>query len=1122
MNKKQVFRKIEGLIGRVVLCVCLSVCTLAARAQDNLLTVNLDKVPLSEAIAAIEGQSRYLFMLGEGIDASAEFISVHAEKQPLREVLDQLIRGSRLAYSIEGQNILLSLTGTDTDKPFTVRGRVSDRTGAPVIGAAVLVKGTTIGTSTGLDGSYTLEIPAPAATAVLTVNFLGYAPMEILVGQRSQIDFALREEAQTVDAVVVTALGIKRSEKALSYNVQQVNSEDIVGNKDANFINSLNGKVAGVNINASSSGVGGASKVVMRGSKAISQSSNALYVIDGIPMFNLGSEGGTEFDSRGTTEAIADINPEDIESISVLTGAAAAALYGNNAANGAIVITTKKGKAGALSVTVSQNTEFLRPFRMPEFQSRYGTGSLASSASSVDKSWGARLNAATIGGGYDPADDFLQTGVVTTETVALSTGTEKNQTYVSASAVNSKGMVPNNDYDRYNFTFRNTTSFLKDRMTLDVGASYIKQSDMNMVNQGTYSNPLVTAYLFPRGNDWEDIRMYERWDSDRKLATQYWPEKMFSALTGQNPYWIAYRNLRENKKDRYMLNANLNYRILDWLSVSGRVRIDNSNNEYTKKLYATSNTTLTNEGSDALSKGSFMLERTIDKQTYADILVNINKTFGENWSLNANIGTSYSDMQQSIFSNEGPIMSTGIANVFNVMQLDNTKTKRIQSGYRDQTQSLFASVEAGFKNTYFLTLTGRGDWPSQLAGPYSAKTAFFYPSVGASVVLSEALPMPKWISYLKVRGSFASVGLPIPRFLAQQTYEWDNANQQWASKTHYPMGELKPERTDSWEVGLTARFLRHFNVDLSLYTAKTYNQTFDPGISPSSGYSTMYIQTGSVRNKGIELSAGYSNEWGKFGWSSNFTFSANRNEIMELMEGYVIPVINEPMTLDRLDIGGLGYARFLLKKGGSLGDLYSTADLRRDSRGNIYVDADGKVVGNTTNVKDIKLGSVFPKANLAWRNDFNYGNFNFGFMLSARLGGIVYSATQAYMDYYGVSEATAAARDFGGVVVNGDLIDAENWYSVVAGQGGLPQYYTYSATNFRLQEVSIGYTIPKAKLWNIADVTVSLVGRNLWMIYCEAPFDPEAVATTGNYYQGIDNFMMPGTRNLGFNVRLKF
>ncbi len=355
------------------------------------------------------------------------------------------------------------------------------------------------------------------------------------------------------------------------------------------------------------------------------------------------------------------------------------------------------------------------------------------------------------------------------------------------------------------------------------------------------------------------------------------------------------------------------------------------------------------------------------------------------------------------------------------MQLDNTKTKRIQSGYRDQTQSLFASVEAGFKNTYFLTLTGRGDWPSQLAGPYSAKTAFFYPSVGASVVLSEALPMPKWISYLKVRGSFASVGLPIPRFLAQQTYEWDNANQQWASKTHYPMGELKPERTDSWEVGLTARFLRHFNVDLSLYTAKTYNQTFDPGISPSSGYSTMYIQTGSVRNKGIELSAGYSNEWGKFGWSSNFTFSANRNEIMELMEGYVIPVINEPMTLDRLDIGGLGYARFLLKKGGSLGDLYSTADLRRDSRGNIYVDADGKVVGNTTNVAISNSARYSRRRIWPGATTSTTATSIFGFMLSARLGGIVYSATQAYIGLLRGCRKPRPPRDFGGVVVNGDL-----------------------------------------------------------------------------------------------------
>lgn len=243
---------------------------------------------------------------------------------------------------------------------------------------------------------------------------------------------------------------------------------------------------------------------------------------------------------------------------------------------------------------------------------------------------------------------------------------------------------------------------------------------------------------------------------------------------------------------------------------------------------------------------------------------------------------------------------------------------------------------------------------------------------------------------------------------------------------------------------------------------------------------------------------------------------------MELMENYENPVSHELVTLERLDIGGLGSARFVLKKGGSLGDLYSTADIRRDSNGNIYVDANGEVSSNTQ-AEDIKLGSVFPKCNLAWRNDFKWKQLSFGFMLSARVGGIVYSATQAYLDYYGVSEATATARDFGGVPVNGnDLIDAGKWYSVVAGQNGVPQYYTYNATNLRLQEASIGYTLPRNKLGGIADITVSLVGRNLWMIYCKAPFDPEAVATTGNYYQGIDNFMMPSTRNLGFNVRLNF
>ena len=342
-------------------------------------------------------------------------------------------------------------------------------------------------------------------------SYVGYKPQEIAAKGQRTINVMMLADSQLIEEVVVTALGIKRSEKALSYNVQQVNADDITKNKDVNFVNSLNGKVAGVNINASSSGVGGVSKVVMRGTKSIMQTSNALYVIDGVPVLSGRSNkaGGTEFDSQGSTEPIADINPEDIESMSVLTGAAAAALYGSEAANGAIIITTKKGKEGRLSLTVSSNTEFTTPFVMPSFQNRYGTGTGGVLSTSGALSWGARLTDAN-NYGYSPKDNYFQTGIIGTESISLSTGTEKNQTYASAAAVNSKGIIPNNKYNRYNFTVRNTTSFLNDKMKLDVGISYILQNDRNMTNQGSYNNPLVGAYLFPRGNDWEDIQMYER------------------------------------------------------------------------------------------------------------------------------------------------------------------------------------------------------------------------------------------------------------------------------------------------------------------------------------------------------------------------------------------------------------------------------------------------------------------------------------------------------------------------------------------------------------------------------------------------------------------------------------
>ena len=1111
MNKTR-FCKIRNLF-EVILLMCLSLHIRGAQAQTARFTIHLDNVPMEQVVNEIEAQSRYLFLFNKDIDSRRIIVSVHAENQTITQILPALFKDTGLDYTIEGMSVLVTKRSEKPENPVAVSGRVSDTKGLPIVGASVIVRGTTLGVSTDTNGRFSLEVPAPASSRVLEISYLGYETARVTVGSRSHFDITLRESSSEIEQVVVTALGIKRQEKALSYNVQQVAPSDITMVKDANFMNSLTGKVAGVTINTSSSGVGGASKVVMRGTKSILQSSNALYVIDGIPMNNVGGGGGTEFDSRGATEAIADLNPEDIESISVLTGASAAALYGSSAANGAIMITTKKGQAGQFRVTYSSQTEFLAPFVMPEFQNRYGTGSYGSVSGSPVYSWGPKLTDAARTG-YTP-DDFFETGHVYTNAVTLSGGTEKNQTYFSAAAVNSDGIIPNNYYDRYNFTFRNSTQFLQDRLHLDVSASYIVQKDRNMINQGVYSNPIVSAYLFPRGDDFEAVKIFERWDPARKISVQYWPQGEGGDLRMQNPYWIAYRNPRDTDKKRYMASATLSYDILPWLNVSGRARIDNTNSVYTQKLYASSNTTIT-EGS---SQGHYTEITNADEQIYADVMANVNKTFGDDWSLVANVGASINDVRSRELSYRGPIRDSGVPNLFTVFDLDREKSRAQKWGWQEQTQSLFGSVEVGWKQMLYLTVTGRNDWASQLAG--SPQKSFFYPSVGLSWIPSATFDLPDAFTYLKLRASFSSVGIPFPRFLTTPTYAYDETTQQWLPTTFREIGQLYPERTKTWEVGLDTRLWNDLRLSASWYLADTSNQTFQPTVSTSSGYSSMYVQTGCVRNTGVEASLGYGHSWRDFSWDTNVTFTWNRNEILDLMDGMCDPMTGEPLK-DRLEIKGLGKAKYILKKGGTMGDLYTTSNLKYDENGYIQVDRNGNFV--TTDVgEEIYLGSVLPDYNLAWRNDFSWKGAHLGILFTGRIGGICYSATQANMDLFGVSETSAAARDAGGVLINGrEMVDPQRWYAAIASQSGLPHYYTYSATNFRLQELSVGYTLPRRWFRDVCSIDVSFVGRNLWMIYCKAPFDPEAIASTGNNYQGIDYFMVPSLRSLGFSLRVTF
>lgn len=446
MNKKRI-QQIKCLF-TLFFVVCASFYATRSYAQNNAVTIRLSGVSMERVMNEIENQTNYLFLSNKDVDINS-VVSVDVEARPLSEALAQMVRGTDVVYRFDGKYILLSKADR---RPVTVKGVVTDADGAPVIGASVIVKGTTVGASTNTDGSFSLQVPPPAENAVLTVTYLGYEPVDVTVGSRTDFRITLRDSAVAVENVVVTALGIKRQEKALSYNVQQVKSEELTTVKDANFMNSLVGKVAGVQINSGASGPGASARVVMRGEKSIEKGNNVLYVIDGIPMYNhsFGGDGGTYAKQAGS-ESAADINPEDIESINMLTGPSAAALYGSDAANGVVVINTKRGVKDRTVVTVSNSTTFSKVYRLPDMQNSYGT-------SSGLMNWGEKY-AST----FD-AKKFFNTGTNIINSVSVSTGNEKNQTYISASTTNTAGIIPENTYDRYNFTARNTTSFAKDKL----------------------------------------------------------------------------------------------------------------------------------------------------------------------------------------------------------------------------------------------------------------------------------------------------------------------------------------------------------------------------------------------------------------------------------------------------------------------------------------------------------------------------------------------------------------------------------------------------------------------------------------------------------------------------------
>ena len=991
-------------------------------------------------------------------------------------------------------------SGVNSRAKQSVKGKVVDGKGEALIGVTVKIKGTKQATITNMDGEYMLDAHQGD---VLEFSYVGFNTQEVKVNG-AQINLTLVEDSHKLNEVVVTALGIKREQKALSYNVQQIGNGELVRNKDANFVNSLNGKIAGVSFSKSGSGVGGATRVVMRGAKSIEGDNNVLYVIDGMPLFNFSGskDSGIMGTGRVQAEGISDFNPEDIESISVLAGPSAAALYGSSAANGAILITTKKGKEGKFEVSFSSSADFSSPLMMPQFQNIYGN------KPDSYESWGDELATPST---YDPRKDFFRTGTNFINSVTINTGNKFNQTFASIASTNSKGIVPNNTYDRYNFTVRNTSHLLEDKLVLDLGASYIKQQDKNMVSQGEYWNPIVAAYLFPRGESFEAIKTFERYDKTRKFPVQYWPVSE-GRFANQNPYWTAYRNIAPDDKDRFMFNAGLTYKLFEWLNVAGRVRYDRTFMTSERKIYASSYSNF------AKPKGGYEYSDYKDHQTYIDFLANINKRFGD-LSLVSSVGFSYSDYASLTRGYKSDLVL--VPNKFSLKNLDLSTGSIIEDGGGSKVRNVaaFASVELGWKSMLYLTLTGRNDWNSRLVN--SKEESFFYPSVGLSGIISEMVKLPSFISYLKVRSSFTEVGAPVAYSgMTPGTITTPIVGGSLVPTGIYPFGDYKAERTRSYEFGLTARFLKKLSLDLTLYRSNTFNQTFIAELPEGSGYKSAYLQAGNVQNKGIEMSIGYNEKVGDFGINTSFVFSKNINEIKEMVSNYTHPLSPKPLNVPVVNKDN---GRTILKVGGSISDIYARKFLSKDNQGYANITSSGGMTIETG--EPVYLGHTTPDFTMGLNTTLSYKGVALGFLINGRFGGVVTSSTQALLDKFGVSKASADARKAGGVTIpNQGLYDAKKYYEIIAtGESDLLGYYTYSATNVRLQELSVSYKFPNKFFGGVVkDVALSFIANNPWMIYCKAPYDPEMTASTGTYGQGNDYFMQPSLKSFGFALKFKF
>ena len=1001
----------------------------------------------------------------------------------------------------------------------SVRGTVTRSDGEPIIGANVIELGSNNGTVTDLDGNYQLKV---GPNAILEFTYTGYVSQKFTVGTQTIINVTLAEGV-ALSEIIVTALGISRERKSLSYAAQTIQGGQLTQVRDANFVNTLQGKVAGLVVTSASSGVGGATRVNLRGNRSIQSSNNALFVVDGVPVDNsTPGQVGNDFGGYNGSDGVANINPDDIESINVLKGAAASVLYGSRAANGVILITTKKGSAGAISVDVNSGAQFDAPLTLPHLQNEYGQGNGGAFGAKASASWGPKMNNQAVidwtgkAQGMVPQpnniSDFFQIGSSFNNSVGIKGGTDKVQSYFSFTNNQAAGVVPGNSLDRNTINLRISTNLSK-KFSTDAKVTYVNQILNNKLRSGEESSEVMNLYKTPRSIRIEDMQNYE---SEAGVPT-YWT----SSSIYMNPYWTINRTSADEERTRTTGLVSATYQINDDIKVLARVGLD----QYTDKG---ENTFFNNTLLFAWLGGTYQKSFRQVQERNSELLLIGNKKLNNKVKLSYTFGVA-DVARKSDFTQTS---ANGLL-VPNKFDLGFARNLAVGTGFIERDlQSVFGSVQVSLNDYLYFDVTARNDWSSTLPAPHS----YFYPSLGLTAVLSDMVELPSFISFAKLRGSYTRVGNDAAPYLLTQTYSFSQGGvggfiNRDATQA---FGELKPELTTSLEFGFDGRFFdNRMGLDVTFYKTNSINQLLSLPLAPASGFSNQYINAGDIENSGVELTlTGSPIKKNDLTWDVMLNYARNVNAIVALH-----PDIKQTF----ISSGFVRTAGVLVKEGGAYGDLYADGWARTPS-GQLIMDGAGKPLVSSTQEY---LGNFNPKFTLGLNNAFSFGKIRLNVLVDARIGGVMTSGSDASLAFDGSSAITTAYREGGWVLPGVTLsnneyipntypINAETfWTTVSKGRYSWGQVFTYDATNVRIREAAVGYDITINSQY-VKKATLSIVARNLFFLakgnaIIDIPgiptrkmwFDPDVNLGAGNY-QGVEFGTLPSSRSIGLNLSLSF